>query len=126
MTELPNTVDNIAVIQQFINETRQRISDGVYITFTKKASTELEDLLLEFDIDANDIEAAIINLTTDNYYRGIDPSGQADFNVCAFSVSVGDDNIEIYLKYGLESKGLQILLFSNHVPNYPMNQPFKN
>lgn len=126
MTELPYTVGNITRIQQFINETNKRISDGVDITFTKKASSELEDLVLEFDIDATDIESAIMNLTTDNYYRGIDSSGSADFNVCAFCTSIGDDNVEIYLKYGLEVNGLQILLFSNHVPNYPMNQPFKN
>lgn len=126
MTELPYTVDNITVIQEFINETRKRIADGVNITFTRKASSELEDLVLEFDIDATNIESAIMGLTTDNYYRGIDPSGSADFNVCAFCTSVGDDNVEIYLKYGLEADGLQILLFSNHVPNYPMSQPFKN
>ena len=81
MTELPYTVGNIKRIQEFINETNKRISDGVDITFTKKASSELEDLVLEFDIDATDIESAIINLTTNNYYRGIDPSGSADFNV---------------------------------------------
>lgn len=126
MTELPYTIDNIAVIQEFINETKKRISDGIDITFTRKASLELEDLMLEFDIDATDIEDAIMDLTTDNYYRGIDPSGGADFNVCAFCTSIGDDNIEIYLKYGLEVNGLQILLFSNHIPNYPMSQPFKN
>jgi hypothetical protein len=125
MTELPFTVHNIAVIQEFIDKTKKRISDGVDITFTGKASSELEDLVLEFDIDATDIESAIMDLTTDNYYRGIDPSGRADFNVCAFCTSVGD-NVEIYLKYGLEAEGLQILLFSNHVPNYPMSQPFKN
>lgn len=126
MTELPYTVDNISVIQEFIDETKKRILDGVDITFTRKASFELENLVLEFDIDATDIESAIMDLTTDNYYRGIDPSGRADFNVCAFCTSVGDINIEIYLKYGLEAEGLQILLFSNHVPNYPISQPFKN
>jgi hypothetical protein len=67
-----------------------------------------------------------MDLTTDNYYRGIDPSGRADFNVCAFCTSVGENTVEIYLKYGLEAKGSQILFFSNHVPNYPMTQPFKN
>jgi hypothetical protein len=126
MTELTNTVDNLAVIQEFIDETKKRISDGVDITFTQKASSELGDLVLEFDIDATDIESAVMDLTTDNYYRGIDPSGRADFNVCAFCTSVGENTVEIYLKYGLESKGLQILLFSNHVPNYPMTQPFKD
>lgn len=125
MTELPYTVDNIALIQKFINKTRKRISEGVDITFTGKASFELEDLVLEFDIDATDIESAVLGLTTDNYYRGIDPSGRADFNVCAFCTTVGNDNVEIYLKYGLEVDGLQILLFSNHAPKYPMSQPFK-
>ena len=126
MTELTNTVDNLAVIQEFIDETKKIISDGVDITFTRKASSELGDLVLEFDIDATDIESAVMDLTTDNYYRGIDPSGRADFNVCAFCTSVGEDTVKIYLKYGLEVKGLQILLFSNHIPNYPMTQPFKN
>jgi hypothetical protein len=81
--------------------------------------------LLDFDIDLKDVENAIMNLSTENYYRGIDPSGKADFNVCAFSTSIGEANIQIYLKYGLEIKGFQILLFSNHIPDYPMNQPFK-
>lgn len=126
MRELPYTVDNIEVIQEFINETRERISYGVDITFTNKASAELEDLMLEYDITVGDIEHSILNLTTENYYKGIDPSGNADFNVCAFRTIVGKDNVEIYLKYGLESNGLQILIFSNHIPDYPMDQPFKN
>lgn len=126
MTELPNTKDNINLIQDFLVETRRRISEGVEITFTTKASSELATLSLNFDIDEDDIENAILNLTPENYYRGIDPSGRADFNVCAFCTSVGSSGVNIYLKYGLEANGLQILLFSNHVPNYPMNQPFKN
>lgn len=126
MIELPYTVDNISLIQDFLVETRKRISEGVEIAFTKKASLELQDLSLDHDIEIEDIESAIENLTTENYFRGIDPSGNADFNVCAFCVPIGKDNIEIYLKYGLEVNGLQILLFSNHIPNYPMKQPFKN
>lgn len=126
MTELTYTVDNMAVIQEFIDETKKRISEAVNITFNGKASSELGDLVLEFDIDATDMESEVMDLTTDNYYRGIDPSGRADFNVCAFCTSVGENTVEIYLKYGLEAEGSQILLFSNHVPNYPMTQPFKN
>ena len=126
MTELPYTVDNIALIQEFINETHKRISDGAEITFTNKANLELQDLALQFDIETEDIKEAIINLTPENYFRGIDPSGSADFDVCAFCVNIGDSQVQIYLKYGLEVHGLQILLFSNHVPNYPMSQPFKN
>lgn len=126
MTELPYTLDNVEIIQAFINETRKRIANGVEITFTNKASSELQDLMLDFDIDADDVEHAILNLSTENYYRGIDPSGSADYNVCAFRTSVGKDNVEIYLKYGLETNGLQMLIFSNHIPDYPMDQPFKN
>ncbi|MEN9613656.1 MAG: hypothetical protein RLZZ628_4470 [Bacteroidota bacterium] len=126
MTELPYTVDNVSIIQDFLDETKKRISEGVEITFTKKASSELEDLALIYNIEVSDIEAAISNLTTENYYRGIDPSGSADFNVCAFCTTIGEDDIEIYLKYGLEVNGLQILLFSNHQPDFPMTQPFKN
>ncbi|MCH7523554.1 MAG: hypothetical protein IIC74_00745 [Bacteroidetes bacterium] len=126
MTELPSTIDNIRIIQEFISETRKRISEGVDITFTRKASSELESLMLDYDINEENIEYAILNLTPENYYRGIDPSGGADFSVCAFRVLVGNDNVEIYLKYGLEVDGLQILIFSNHIPDYPMSQPFKN
>lgn len=126
MKELPSTVNNIEIIREFIKETRDRISNGVDITFTSKASSELDDLILEYDISAEDIEYSILNLTTDNYYRGIDPSGNADFNVCAFRVFVGKDSIEIYLKYGIETNGLQILIFSNHIPDFPMDQPFNN
>ena len=78
------------------------------------------------DISVDDIEDAILNLTTENYYTGIDQSNNADFNVCAFYAEIGADEVGIYLKYGLEAKGLQILVFSNHAPMYPMNQPFKN
>ncbi|NMH27997.1 hypothetical protein [Flavobacterium silvaticum] len=126
MTELPYTDSNVALIQDFLDETRRRISAGVEVTFTNKANLELQSLALTYDIETDDIINAIVNLSTENYYRGIDPSGNADFNVCAFCTKVGEANIEIYLKYGLEAAGLQILLFSNHIPNHPMIQPFKN
>ena len=126
MQELPYTVDNKDIIQEFITETRTRISNGGDITFTNKANQELASLNLEYDITADDIEYTILNLTPENYFKGIDPSGSADFNVCAFRALVGEDDIEIYLKYGLEANGLQILIFSNHIPDYPMDQPFKN
>ena len=126
MIKLLNTIDNLNIIQGFLTETKKRISEGVDITFTRKASSELEEIMLGYDINENDIENAILNLTPENYYRGVDPSGGADFNVCAFRVFVGSDHVEIYLKYGLEVNGLQILIFSNHIPNFPMSQPFKN
>lgn len=126
MIKLPNTIGSIKIIQEFLLETKKRISEGVDITFTRKASFELEKIMLEYDINEHDIEYAILNLTPENYYRGIDPSGGADFSVCAFRVFLGNHNIEVYLKYGLEVDGLQILIFSNHIPDYPMNQPFKN
>ncbi|AZA88017.1 hypothetical protein EG349_15025 [Chryseobacterium shandongense] len=126
MNELPYTIDNITLIQDFIDETKRRIGEGIEITFTNKANLELQDLILDYNIEIKDIEIAIENLSPENYYRGIDISGNADFNVCAFCTKIGTDNIEIYLKYGLELNGLQILLFSNHIPKYPMSQPFKN
>ena len=126
MVELPYTVENIEIIKEFLRETKERISNGVEITFSAKANTELQNLMLEYDITVADIEYTILNLSTENYYRGIDPSGSGDFNVCAFRAFVGKDELEIYLKYGLEKDGLQILIFSNHIPDFPMNQPFKN
>ena len=126
MLELPYTADNIILIQEFLDKTRKRISEGVEITFTRKANLELQDLVLDFEIEIKDIEEAIENLTTENYYRGIDPSGKGDFEVCAFYTTIGINNVQIYLKYGLEVNGLQILLFSNHLPKHPMYQPFKN
>jgi len=126
MILLPYTPDNIALIQEFLDETRKRLSNGVEITFTQKASDELQELALDFDIEVHDIELAIVNLTEENYYRGIDSSGKAEFNVCAFCTTIGKGKIVIYLKYGLEVNGLHILLFSNYVPDYPMTQPFKH
>ncbi len=126
MKVLPYTVDNKEIVQEFLTETRDRISNGVDITFSAKASSELEELMLEYNITEGDIEHAILNLSTENYYRGIDLSGKGDFDVCAFRTLIGKDNIEIYLKYGLETNGLQILIFSNYIPDYPMDQPFKN
>ncbi|MEM9888217.1 MAG: hypothetical protein AAF849_20150 [Bacteroidota bacterium] len=96
------------------------------ITFTTKAQNELQKLNLDHDINQDDIEFAIFNLSVENYFRGIDPFGRADFNVCAFRTYIGTDNLEIYLKYGLEAKGLQILIFSNHPPIFPMTSPFSN
>ena len=84
MIELPYTEDNISIIQEFLKETKERISNGVEITFTAKANLELQDLMLEYDITVSDVEYAILNLSTENYYRGIDTSGKGDFNVCAF------------------------------------------
>lgn len=126
MTTLPFTTDNLGVIQEFLDETRKRLSEGVEIIFTTKSNLELQDLTLAYDIELTDIEDAIEKLTPANYFRGIDPSGNADFNVCAFCTTIGKDCMEIYLKYGLEVNGLQVLLFSNHIPNYPMKKPFKN
>lgn len=125
MLELPYTEENVALVQDFLDETKKRISQGAEITFTNKASTELSDLALNYDIEVEDIMVAIDNLTTENYFRGIDPSPKTDFEVCAFCTRVGKSNLEIYLKYGLEVGGLQILLFSTHVPKFPMTQPFK-
>lgn len=126
MTTLPYTESNVQLIQDYLDETKKRISDGVTITFTRKAQDELAELSLTFDLDTDDIENAIVSLTPENHYRGIDPSGKADFNVCAFYTEIGEDGVGIYLKYGLETNGLQILIFSNHAPMYPMVQPFKN
>lgn len=126
MIELPYTVDSVELIQEFLKETRERIFNGIEITFTAKAKSELQELMLEHNITVEDIEFVILNLTVENYYRGIDPSRSYDFNVCAFRAFVGKEELEIYFKYGLEVKGLQILIFSNHIPDFPMNQPFKN
>ena len=126
MKTLPYTEFNIPLIQHFIDETKKRISDGVTITFTKKAQDELSALSIDYDISVDDIEDAMLNLATENYYTGIDQSKNADFNVCAFYAEIGADEVGIYLKYGLEAKGIQILVFSNHAAMYPMNQPFKN
>lgn len=126
MTTLPYTTSNVKIIQEFIDETKERISNGTTITFTRKAQDELAELVLEHNITEDDIEDEIMNLTPENYYRGIDPSRKTDFEVCAFSVCLGANNLAIYLKYGLETDGLQILIFSNHPPIFPMTQPFKN
>jgi hypothetical protein len=126
MRTLPYTTFNVALVQSFIDETKKRISEGATITFTGKAQHELAVLNIDYDISVDDIEDAISDLTTEDYYRGIDPSGNADFQVCAFYTEIGADGVGIYLKYGLEANGLQILVFSNHTPAYPMNQPFNN
>ena len=126
MTELPYTLNNIMLIQEFLDETKRRIHNGIEITFTRKANLELQDLMMDLAIEIKDIEVAIDNLTPQDYYRGIDVSGSADFNVCAFCATIGEDETKIYLKYGLHVNGLEILLFSNHLPDYPMSQPFKN
>jgi hypothetical protein len=44
MVQLPYTTENIALVQEFLDETRRRISNGVDITFTNKANEELKDL----------------------------------------------------------------------------------
>lgn len=124
MTELPNTETNVQLIQDYIDETKNRLKNGVTITFTSKSSRELNELAINHSIGVHDIKRMIMNLSVANYYRGIDPSGASDFQVCAFRI--GFSNLEIYLKFGLENDGVQILLFSNHEPNYPMNQPFNN
>lgn len=126
MTELPNTDKYVALVKDFLDETMKRISQGTEITFTSKASNELNVLALSYDIEPNDILEAIENLTIENYYRSIDPSPKTDFEVCAFCTKVGKNNLEIYLKYGLHIGGIQILLLSNHIPAHPLTQPFKN
>ncbi len=61
-----------------------------------------------------------------NNYEGLSQILNFRFQFCAFRAFLGQDELEIYLKYELEKDGLQILIFSNHIPNFPMNQPFKN
>ncbi len=56
MNELPYTADNVKVIQYFLKETKERISNGVEITYTAKANSELQDLMLEYEITISDIE----------------------------------------------------------------------
>lgn len=126
MSELPYTEDNVTLVQDFLDETKKRLSQGIDITYSRKASDEISELALNYDIELDDIMEAIENLTTENYFRGIDPSPKTDFEVCAFCTKVGKTNLEIYLKYGLEVNGLQILLFSSHEPKFAMTQPFKN
>lgn len=55
MTELPYTEHNLALIENFLDETRKRISEGVDITFTNKANIEIQDLFLNFEIEIVDI-----------------------------------------------------------------------
>jgi len=95
MKLLPNTESNIDLIQEFLSETKKRISNGTTITFTKKSQDELSILAINYNISYDDVETAIINLTPENYYRGIDPSKSADFDVCAFQTSIGSDRVEI-------------------------------
>lgn len=125
MTELPYTKNNVVIIQSFLDETKKRMAEGTAVTFTSKANNEFLTLSLDFELEIFDIERAIFDLTVENYYRGLDSSGNADFTVCAFCTVIGKDNVEVYLKYGLQVNGLEILLFSNHAPSYPMIQPFK-
>lgn len=67
MTELPNTTESVSLIQEFLNETRKRLSEGTEITFSHKANMELQVLALDFDLNVSDIEAAIENLDPENY-----------------------------------------------------------
>ena len=126
MSELPYTDENVSLVQDFLDETKSRIAKGTEITFTAKANNELSELAIFHSITSDDIQIAINNLTVENYYRGIDPSPKTDYEVCAFCTKVGSENLEIYLKYGLHVDSLEILLFSSHVPDFPMTQPFKN
>jgi len=125
MKKLTPTPFNMALIQSFIDRTKERIGNGTSITLTSKAQNELGELNINNGITVDDIENAILNLTTDDYHRGIDPSSQSDFEVCAFRAVIGQASIEIYLKYGLQVDGIQILVFSNHLPDYPMSTPLK-
>jgi hypothetical protein len=126
MTELPNTKESKELVQEFIDKTKEMINDGAELIISRKAQNELQDLMLDFDIEFEDIEDAILNLSPDNYYRGIDLTGRADYDICAFRCFIGESNTEIYLKYGISKRGIDILIFSNHPPNFPMNEPFAN
>ncbi len=102
MQKLIDNIENRLLILEFIEETKRRLLQGVEITFSYKASMELQDLVLDSDISVSDIEFVLMNLKTEHYYRGIDPSGKNDFNVCAFCVNIGIKNIEIYLNLVLK------------------------
>jgi hypothetical protein len=125
-TKLQLTQVNIDKIKVFLDETRNRMMNGQELIFQKRSVEQLELLSLDFGITRNDVYTAILNLKTDDYYRGIDPSdGNGDFDVCTFSTCVGKKSTKIYLKYGLRKEGLEILVFSNHEPKFVMNNPLK-
>lgn len=125
MTELKYTTDNVELIQEFLDETKRRIAKGVDLTFTNGVKDQIEDLAMDYDLDTADIIKAILDLTAENYYQGLDASPKNDYQVCAFCTTVGFEKVEIYLKYGLQKQGLEILLFSCHIPDFPITQPFK-
>ncbi|MEL6625476.1 MAG: hypothetical protein AAFQ92_08130 [Bacteroidota bacterium] len=67
MKILPYTEANVKIVQEFLDETKERISNGATITFTKKSQDELTLLNIDHDITIEDIEAAIFHLTPSNY-----------------------------------------------------------
>lgn len=125
MNRLEYSELNLRLVQDFLDETKNRIKNGAEIVFTGKANLELKELMLLEDIFVEDIKEVLEKLTPQDYYRGIDISGEKDYNICAFSFKIGKNSIEIYFKYGLEKEGDKILIFSNHEPNYIMDKPFK-
>ena len=54
MTTLPYTESNVSLVQDFLNETKRRISTGAAITFTNKAQQELAELNLIYDIGTDE------------------------------------------------------------------------
>lgn len=44
MTQLPYTAGNVALIQEFLDETKKRIAGGIEVTITRKANEEPKGL----------------------------------------------------------------------------------
>ncbi len=124
MKEYFNTETNRSLVQSFLDRTIDILDNGGFLTFTNKAQNELDYLTITEFIEKEDIKEAIYSLVIEDYYRGINESLEGDFEVCAFRVFI--NHTEIYLKYGLQREGIQILIFSTHKPFLRMNQPFLN
>ena len=88
--------------------------------------TMRRELGITFEDFKEEIIETIKEIKVENYYQGPDLDDNSDRNLIFWKFGILVFNIEIYLKFDIrEIEGKKIVLWSYHIPEYPIIYPFK-
>lgn len=117
--------------EQVLMEVKELVQAGkVQFQDSKKNIETMRKLRRELGITYDDFKNEVLEtiqeLEIKNYYQGpdLDDNPERDLIFWKFGVIIFD--IEIYLKFDIrEIDGKKVILWSYHIPEYPIIYPFK-
>lgn len=117
--------------EQVLMEVKELVQAGkVQFQDSKKNIETMRKLRRELGITYDDFKNEVLDtiqeLEIKNYYQGpdLDDNPERDLIFWKFGVIIFD--IEIYLKFDIrEIDGKKVILWSYHIPEYPIIYPFK-